>query len=115
MVLIFSVIIVIFSLLITFVVLIQKSKGGGLTAGFQSSNQIMGTPQTTNFLEKGTWYLMGIIAVLCIASTLALKHSSVSSSTVIEAQEQTANPTLPEGVAEDAAPVEAPAADGAQE
>jgi len=110
---ILTVIIVIISIMITFVVLVQKSKGGGLTAGFQSSNQIMGTPQTTNFLEKATWTLMGVIAVLCIACTLILKHSDAGATTAIEAIEQAA-PALPENVADEAPAAEAPAADAEQ-
>ena len=35
----------------------QNSKGGGLAAGFSSTNQIMGVRKTTDFLEKATWGL----------------------------------------------------------
>ena len=41
------------------VVLIQKSKGGGLSSSFAGSNQIMGVRRTTNFIEKVTWTLAG--------------------------------------------------------
>jgi len=109
---ILTVIIVFICVLLTAVVLLQKSKGGGLAAGFQSSNQIMGAPKTANFLEKTTWTLMGAIAILCIACTLLLKHGNSGNATgsAIEAIEQTA-PALPEPVAADEAPAaEAPAA-----
>lgn len=110
-----TVLIVIISILLTLVVLAQKSKGGGLVAGFQNSNQIMGAPKTANFLEKITWGGMAVIAVLCIVCTLVLKHTNVTSGPSIEAIEQAA-PALPEAVTEDAAPVEAqaPAADGVE-
>lgn len=62
------VIIVILSLLLSFLVTIQNSKGGGLAAGFSSSNQIMGVRKTTDFLEKSTWTIMGCIVVLSIAT-----------------------------------------------
>ena len=52
---------VVASLLMCFIVLIQNSKGGGLASGFSSSNQIMGVRKTTDFLEKGTWFLAGFI------------------------------------------------------
>ncbi len=48
------------------IVLIQKSKGGGLSSTFAGSNQIMGVRRTNNFIEKVTWSLAGAIAVLAI-------------------------------------------------
>ncbi len=71
-----TVIIVLLAILLVAIVLMQKSKGGGLAAGFQSSNQIMGAPKTADFLEKATWTLMGVIAVLCIACSLITANSS---------------------------------------
>ncbi|MBO4690957.1 MAG: preprotein translocase subunit SecG [Paludibacteraceae bacterium] len=62
-----TILIVIASILITLLVLVQNSKGGGLAAGFASGNQVMGAPRTADFLEKATWTLIAIIAVLCIA------------------------------------------------
>lgn len=111
---IITVIIVFICILLTAVVLLQKSKGGGLAAGFQSSNQIMGAPKTANFLEKATWTLMGVIAVLCICCTLILKHSDAgTTSSAIEAADNSAL-AVPESVADEApAEAEAPAADAA--
>ena len=43
------------------VVLIQKSKGGGLSSTFAGSNQIMGVRRTNSFIEKVTWILAGAI------------------------------------------------------
>ena len=101
-VLILTLIIVLISVLLVMIVLVQKSKGGGLAAGFQSSNQVMGAPKTADFLEKTTWTLMGIIALLCIVTTITLKSSNQSvQGSAIEAQEQTA-PVLPENVADEA-------------
>lgn len=97
-----TLIIVLISVLLVMIVLVQKSKGGGLAAGFQSSNQVMGAPKTADFLEKTTWTLMGVIALLCIVTTLTLKHSGQAvQGSAIEAQEQTA-PVLPENVADEA-------------
>ncbi len=64
------------SLALVFIVLVQKSKGGGLASGFAASNSIMGVRKTTDFLEKATWWLAGIIMVLCLASTAFLKTSN---------------------------------------
>lgn len=63
-----TILIVLASILLTLLVLVQNSKGGGLAAGFTSSNQIMGVRKTTDFLEKATWSLAAFIIVLSIAT-----------------------------------------------
>lgn len=63
------------SIVLVLVVLIQKSKGGGLSSNFSSSNQIMGAPKTADFLEKATWYLAGAIIVLSMLSTKFITYS----------------------------------------
>lgn len=64
----FIILIVIVSLLLTLLVLVQNSKGGGLAAGFTSSNQIMGVRKTTDFLEKATWTLVVALVLFSIAT-----------------------------------------------
>lgn len=67
----FVILIILACVVLTLIVLVQNPKGGGLAgniAGF--SNQFMGVKQTTDVLEKGTWIFAGVIAVLCIVSTL---------------------------------------------
>ena len=62
-----TVVIVVLSVLLTLFVLVQNSKGGGLAAGFSSSNQIMGVRKTTDFVEKMTWGLViGVIVLLVL-------------------------------------------------
>ena len=71
MTILFIILIIIACVVLSLVILVQNPKGGGLAgnvAGF--SNQFMGVKQTTDVLEKGTWIFAGVIAVLCIASTL---------------------------------------------
>ncbi len=62
----FITLIIIASILLVLLVLIQNSKGGGLAADFAGGNQVMGAPKTADFLEKATWTLVGVIAVLSI-------------------------------------------------
>lgn len=64
-----SILIVIASILLTIIVLIQNSKGGGLAANFASGNQTFGVRQTADFLEKATWTLAITIIVLCVLAT----------------------------------------------
>ena len=104
-----TVIIVIISILLVAVVLLQKSKGGGLAAGMGGGNQILGAPKTTDFLEKATWTLMGVVAVFCICCTLILGNAgNAVKGSAIEAMEGTSAPALPEQVSEDAPAAEAP-------
>ncbi len=65
-----TVLIVIAAILLIFIVMIQNSKGGGLAAGFSSSNQVMGVRKTTDFLEKATWSLAGAVIVLCVVAAV---------------------------------------------
>lgn len=65
-----SILILIAAILLIGVVLIQKSKGGGLASGFSGGNQILGVKSTTTFIEKATWSLAGFIAVLSIISAI---------------------------------------------
>ncbi|MCQ2209526.1 MAG: preprotein translocase subunit SecG [Paludibacteraceae bacterium] len=63
-----TIIIVLACILLTGVVLIQNSKGGGLASSFQAQNQIMGVKKTTDFIEKTTWVLITVVVVLSVAS-----------------------------------------------
>lgn len=66
------ILIVLASVLMCGIVLIQNSKGGGLAAGFASSNQIMGVRKTTDFLEKATWSLAALMVVISVIAAYAL-------------------------------------------
>lgn len=91
-----SILIIIVSLLLTFVVLIQNSKGGGLAANFASGNQTFGVRQTADFLEKATWTLAIAIIVLCILGS-AFAAPKQARNSVLEKLEQT---QVPAGVPE---------------
>lgn len=70
MTVLFIILIILASVVLSLIVLVQNPKGGGLAgniAGF--SNQFMGVKQTTDVLEKGTWIFAAVIAVLCLTST----------------------------------------------
>ena len=69
-----TILIVITAVILTFVVLIQNSKGGGLAAGFSSANQVFGVKKTTDRIEKLTWILIAIIVVLSIFSARMISH-----------------------------------------
>ncbi|MDR1793733.1 MAG: preprotein translocase subunit SecG [Bacteroidales bacterium] len=67
------VIIVIAAILMGLAVLMQNSKGGGLSSTFGGASQIMGVRKTADFLEKATWGLAISIVVLCFVSSFLMK------------------------------------------
>ncbi len=82
------ILIILSAILLTLIVLVQNSKGGGLAAGFQSSNQIMGVRKTTDFLEKATWGLAGLMIVLSIFAVGVNSRKSVVSGSDSAIQDQ---------------------------
>ncbi len=79
MTILFIILIVIASVVLSLIVLVQNPKGGGLAgniAGF--SNQFMGVKQTTDVLEKGTWIFAAVIAILCLTSSFFLSGGTGS-------------------------------------
>lgn len=84
MIILFLILLVLACVLLAIVVLIQNPKGGGLAGTFGGiGNQIMGVKQTTDVLEKGTWLFAGILAVLCVISTLFFSGSTESPGTQV--------------------------------
>ena len=99
---------VIVAVMLTFVVLIQESKGGGLASNFAASNQIMGVRKTTDVVEKATWTLAAILVVLSVATIFFAPRTQDVSSVVTTAQ-----PAETQAPAAPAAPASAPAAPAA--
>jgi preprotein translocase subunit SecG len=98
-----SILIVIIAIFLVLIVVIQNSKGGGLAAGFASSNQVMGVRKTTDFLEKITWGLAGAMVFLCVIYSLVPRQATTLDSGIKDAiqntQTQDPNATAPFGTA----------------
>lgn len=95
----FVVLIVLVAILMIGIVLIQESKGGGLSSQFSSSNQIMGVRKTTDVVEKVTWglaVLMVVISVICayVAPKAATEESVMEKAAT---QTETTNPVNTQG------------------
>ncbi len=90
----FVILIVIASLLMIGIVLIQESKGGGLSSNFSSTNSIMGVRKTTDIVEKGTWVLVTFIVLISIASAYIVPTATTDESVIEHAasQGQATNP-----------------------
>ena len=98
------------SVLLGLIVLVQNSKGGGLVSNFGGANQMMGVRQTTDFLEKATWTLAGILVVLCLISSITLPKNSKEGTpkSEVSSQVETVLPSAPAAEAP-AATMETPA------
>ena len=113
MYLLFVVLMVLAAILMCFVVLVQNSKGGGLSSSFASSNQIMGVRKTTDFIEKLTWGLAIFMVVISIATSYVIPTTTEGSSVIMDqaVKEQKTNPlNAPAGFAPPQTDAEAPAA-----
>ena len=87
-----TILIVIAAILLTLLVLVQNSKGGGLAANFSAPTQVMGVRQSADFIEKATWWLAAILVVLCLAATVSIPHRHADNNLQTEVAAGTANP-----------------------
>jgi preprotein translocase subunit SecG len=97
------VLLIIVSILLGAVVLVQNSKGGGLTSGLSASNQIMGVRKTSDALEKLTWGFAITLIVLAIVGNFAIPRNQVntgSKSALENKLEGIAAPAAPKGPAQ---------------
>ena len=57
--------------------MVQNPKGGGLSSSFGGdSQQLGGVKKTSDFLDKSTWVLAGILLILILLSNLTVNTSS---------------------------------------
>jgi preprotein translocase subunit SecG len=73
-----SVLIILVCVLLTLIVLVQNSKGGGLASNFSGSNQVMGVRKTNDFLEKATWSLAIALLVLSLAASMTIPRQGAN-------------------------------------
>jgi preprotein translocase subunit SecG len=98
----FSILILVASILLGLIVLVQNPKGGGLAANFSGGSQFMGVRQTADMLEKLTWgFGIGILVLSLVVSMLIPRNLAV------DGQEDT---QLKNKIENTAAPVSLPAA-----
>ncbi len=69
----FQIIIIIASILLTFLVFVQNPKGGGLSSDFGAAQQLGGVQKTNDFVVKGTWTLAAVIMFFSILLTVKNK------------------------------------------
>ena len=101
----FVILIILACVILGGIILIQNPKGGGLAGtvgGF--SNQLMGVKQTTDALEKGTWVMAVVVALLCLFSAIfvgkAVSGSGGRADKVNATQQASPRPVAPNGGAQ---------------
>ena len=90
-----TILIILVCVLITLVVLVQNSKGGGFASGFAGTSQIMGARKSADFLERATWGLAIGLLALCLLANFSLPRKSeggVGNSELKEKIEHSATP-----------------------
>ncbi|MCC7244040.1 MAG: preprotein translocase subunit SecG [Saprospiraceae bacterium] len=72
-----AVLIAIVSVLLMAAVLIQNPKGGGIDATFGGqAQQLFGAARSTDFIEKATWVLAGLLIALCVFAVMTVGAGS---------------------------------------
>ncbi len=88
----FVILIVLVAILMIGIVLIQESKGGGLSSSFASYNQFGGVRKTTDFIEKATWALAAAMVVISIACAWVAPTAVADQSVMENAEVPATNP-----------------------
>ncbi len=101
------IVIAIIGIVMTFLVLVQAGKGGGLAgiAAGGATTQILGARQAPDVLEKATWTLAALFIVLCILTNFTITTEDRQESVI---QQQAQQPGTQQQEAPVPAPVPAP-------
>ena len=90
----FVILAVITAILLTIVVLIQESKGGGLASNVSGANSVLGVRKTTDFVEKATWTLAALLVVFSVATSFFM-HEDTSFDVTNIKEAAPAQPQMP--------------------
>lgn len=108
------ILIVITCIVLAFFVLIQNPKGGGLAGSFSGlGTQMLGAKQSTDAVEKGTWYTAAfLLAIVLLSFAMAPKtggnaNTKTKSEGLIQGVQQ--SPVAPKGNPQPASGTPAPA------
>ena len=76
---VFGILAILASVAMIFIVIIQKSKGGGLSSTFggaSGASQLFGARRSNEAVEKITWYLAGALALIALLSNILMSTGS---------------------------------------
>ena len=86
----FLIAITIVCFLLILAIMVQNPKGGGLSSSFGGSQQLGGVQKTTDFLDKSTWTLGGILIALILLSSISFNGGNAVTDSKILGQEEAA-------------------------
>ena len=109
----FVILIVVAAVLMIGIVLIQESKGGGLSSSFAGYNQVAGVRKTTDFIEKATWALAASMVVISIICAWVAPSATTDSSVMENIENPVTNPNNLPGFGASQQKEAAPAKDAA--
>lgn len=94
---IFLGLIIVVAFLLVVVIMVQNPKGGGLSSTFGGggSQQMGGVKKTTDFLDKSTWTLAGLLLVLILLSNVAINKGNANVESKVLDPETTSQPAVP--------------------
>ena len=98
---IYLILILIVAFFLIVAIMVQNPKGGGISSSFGGSGtqQVGGVKQTSDFLDKSTWFLATLLLVLILLSNVTIINSGATDSKILngesQPQEQTQQP-IPE-------------------
>lgn len=77
--LIFGILAMVVATLLTLVIVVQNSKGGGLSSAFGANNltNMVGTRRATQDIEKFTWYLLAALMVISFMATISTSRGPI--------------------------------------
>ena len=77
MAVILGILAIVLAVALTFVVVIQNSKGGGLSSAFGASNlsNVVGARRSAQEIEKITWWLIGIVFLVAFVANVSFKSN----------------------------------------
>lgn len=91
----FVILAVVAAVLLTGIVLIQESKGGGLASNFSGMNALAGVRKTTDVVEKLTWVLAAALVVCSIVTAKCTIPSEHQAASEIVTNMKTTTPAVP--------------------
>jgi preprotein translocase subunit SecG len=91
----FLIAITIVCFLLILAIMVQNPKGGGLSSSFGGSQQLGGVQKTTDFLDKSTWTLGGILIALILLSSLSFNGAASGSKVLGEDETSVPTTTIP--------------------
>ncbi|MDR9400718.1 MAG: preprotein translocase subunit SecG [Psychroflexus sp.] len=98
---IYLILILIVAFLLIVAIMVQNPKGGGLSSSFGGSGtqQVGGVKQTSDFLDKSTWFLATLLLVLILLSNVTIMNNGATDTKILDGnspQQEQPQQTIPE-------------------